>query len=776
MTTPRLLDEIKIDDGGFFQRWSRKGLIKKRTVIFGRNGSGKSTLVRHLRDKHHPESTSATTTTTETDLDILVFNEDYVHENLGGVFTGSGLSSALFVTGSVNVEIEAQIDAATRRKARVARLVAKARAIHKRRNQLLKTAHDTARDAVRELPGESGAMKAATAEKTLRDANPCTDGDEATDRRLLTTDQASIPDSVAGLPDAQVSVDLSHVGRVLSRNVAADASAALSDLTPEQRSWVEKGAELHENRDTCLLCENDLVAPRSDLLAALRTTEMLDLRADLDALQTSLQTQSNAVTELTNDLVERVKRIDTSAVDMTKIADELEAARSYLDQLSACLAAKLTQPQATIELPKLNRPTSRQFGKLLSIVKRTNDDWERQRTNLASQQQLAAARCLGRLRNTHIPRIEAARIGAATAEQRLASLKTEQEEIDSKISKLSAQRLATQDANPLARQLTIGLRNYLGHDELTVKVEIQNGAPGFALYRTSGRRAERLSDGERTAISLLHFLTSLQETDRADGLRETCVVLDDPVSSLDGQSIRNAFHFIVNSLDNGQGTDKVGQYLVFTHSEAFFGLWRDKLTDRAGKVGSFNALLRLDARQSNEGGQREPILEAFPPGAIKYRSEYYRVFDQVVVAVEQPSNFIDQGIANTARRMMESFARWKVPPATDLSDSFIRLMKQVPADAKPERFKSVLQFLQSGSHLEEIDVGTEAESVSNYRDDVIACLALMKAADPEHFEGMFRAVRTDDDGTGVSDRFKDLCDVLAIQLPPSDADSSEAAS
>ncbi|MCP4963599.1 MAG: AAA family ATPase [Actinomycetia bacterium] len=302
-----MLDEIKIDDGGFYQGWSCGGLIKKRTVIFGRNGSGKTTLVRHLRDEHHSEFTSAAAVTANTDLDVLVFNDDYVRENLGRVFTGSGLSSALFVTGSLNVEIEAEIDAATQRRDRVTGLVTQASRIFRHRGLVLKTAEDNARDAVRALPGESGAMTGATAIGRLRQANPCSDGDDVKDRRLLTTDQGSIPDSVAGLPDALVSFDPSHIEGLLSRNVASDASIALSGMTPVQRSWVEKGAELHKDRDTCLLCENDLVPPRSDLLAALRTTEMLGLRADLDAMSTGFQQQTDTIRVLIDDLVEMVK-------------------------------------------------------------------------------------------------------------------------------------------------------------------------------------------------------------------------------------------------------------------------------------------------------------------------------------------------------------------------------------------------------------------------------------------------------------------------------------
>lgn len=767
---PRLLTRLEIDDGGFYRSWSCEEVLKRRTVVFGRNGSGKSTLVRHLRNANP----SGSVIKAETDLEILVFNAEYVDEHLGGVFTGSGLSSALFVTGEVNVEIEAELKAATERRNRLDRLAFQASRILRSRQRVMKKALDTARDHVRALPGESGSMQAPKAEERLRKADPCSDDDDSKDRQTLTRDPASIPDSVDGIPDDLVNIDISEVGEVLARDVAVDASSALSSLTSEQRSWVEKGAELHEHRDTCLLCENALVPPRSELLAAMRTQELLQLRGDLERFSEALETQTNVAESLAIDLATKTKQIDTSAVDPGGVANELRAVGSYLKTLLACVAQKLSQPQERVEMPSGDQPSAPLFDQLRLIIYTQNERWEQERIDLDAQKELAAARCLGRLCVTHLPEIDKTKTGATSAQERVNSLEAERDRLDERIKEIQARRLQTDDAKPLAEQLTRDLRSYLGHNEITVRVDIEGEATGFALYRSNGHRASGLSEGERTAISLLHFITSLQESDRLSELRETCIVLDDPVSSLDGQSLRNAFHFIVNALHNEDGADKVGQYLICTHSETFFGLWRDKLTNNLGTLSESSALLRLDARQSQADGQRVPILEAFPPGAIKYRSEYYRLFDQVVVAVEQRSNFIDQGVANVARRLMESFVRWKVPNAANLTAAFIGVTRQVAEITTPERFGSVLQFLQSGSHLEEIVIDTEAESVSNYRDDVVACLALMKAADSSHFKGMFDAVRPGGKGADGDGSFDQLCEVLDSKSPLGDTSSPQA--
>ena len=81
-----------------------------------------------------------------------------------------------------------------------------------------------------------------------------------------------------------------------------------------------------------------------------------------------------------------------------------------------------------------------------------------------------------------------------------------------------------------AEELNDDLHNYVGHKEL--QLEIKDN--GYALTR-NGVPASQLSEGEITAIAVLYFLKSL--TDHRFDLANGAVVLDDPVSSLDANSL-----------------------------------------------------------------------------------------------------------------------------------------------------------------------------------------------------------------------------------------------
>jgi ATPase subunit of ABC transporter with duplicated ATPase domains len=174
--------------GAFFPKWSCEDVIRQRTVIFGRNGCGKSTLVHHLRSASQPDSVVKV----ETDLELLVSNADYVRENLAGVSTGAGLSSALFVTGSINVEIESNFEAATELRDRLDRLTLIASKTLNSRQKVLKQAQDEARDQVRSLSTGFGAIVAATAENKLREASACSSGEDLDDRWNWPTIRSSL--------------------------------------------------------------------------------------------------------------------------------------------------------------------------------------------------------------------------------------------------------------------------------------------------------------------------------------------------------------------------------------------------------------------------------------------------------------------------------------------------------------------------------------------------------------------------------------------------------
>ena len=84
---------------------------------------------------------------------------------------------------------------------------------------------------------------------------------------------------------------------------------------------------------------------------------------------------------------------------------------------------------------------------------------------------------------------------------------------------------------------------------------------GYQITR-NGQLAEHLSKGEENAIALIYFFNSFLNIDT--DIKNTIVVLDDPISSFDSNFYYNAISYI------SEKTKEAGQIFIFTHKFSEF--------------------------------------------------------------------------------------------------------------------------------------------------------------------------------------------------------------
>ena len=147
-----------------------------------------------------------------------------------------------------------------------------------------------------------------------------------------------------------------------------------------------------------------------------------------------------------------------------------------------------------------------------------------------------------------------------------------------------------------ANTFNAALRAYLGHGELQLDVR-ENG---YVIVR-EGDTDPLPSEGEKTAIALLYFLTSL----RRDGFNigESIIVLDDPVSSLDASSLFAAYGFI------REYTNLAGQLFILTHNFTFFREVREWFSKKKRRDGSRRAQFYMLDSSSGDPDRRSEIQE-----------------------------------------------------------------------------------------------------------------------------------------------------------------------
>lgn len=311
----------------------------------------------------------------------------------------------------------------------------------------------------------------------------------------------------------------------------------------------------------------------------------------------------------------------------------------------------------------------------------------------------------------------------ATASQALAAANDGRLQVEREMRELEADILAHR---PPADELNHELVAYLGHDEIQVEVE----DTGYRLVRRGGA-ATNLSEGERTAIAFLYFLKSLG--DRSFDLKHGIVVVDDPISSLDSNSIYSAFGFMKRRVCDAE------QLFVLTHNYTFLRQvrnWFKHINRRKGKSGAPARFYML--RASYVDGLRGSVIESMDPLMRDYESEYHYLFKRVVDASElQGGGPLETyyELPNLARRLLEAFLVFKVPD----EESLHARLETIDFDG-PKKTR-ILRFLDTHSHAEQISEGhDEAATLSEAPGVLRDLLELLNACDQSHFEGMKRAV------------------------------------
>jgi wobble nucleotide-excising tRNase len=297
------------------------------------------------------------------------------------------------------------------------------------------------------------------------------------------------------------------------------------------------------------------------------------------------------------------------------------------------------------------------------------------------------------------------------------------------------------DPKPLLDRLNTDLAQLLGRDDLQFAIK----GDGYQIER-NGSAAQHLSEGERNAISLLYFLCSLSShgTTAADCV----IVVDDPVSSLDGNALAGASAHLWSEL---VGKGRCGQVFLLTHNFELFRMWSNQLDHNQSHIQQVPATFEIRTKvvELSPGNfVRTPILVAWPDDLHlreHLRSEYHYLFWRVAQElVDYRSNpSIDREIEiatilpNACRRLLEGFLGFKAPEK--MGNLHYQVMHTGGGTVSRAVRTRILRFVQAYSHNQEanttVPVGRpEAVEILN------AVLEFMKEVDPQHFDGMCEAV------------------------------------
>ncbi|MCK1397099.1 AAA family ATPase [Bradyrhizobium sp. 4] len=723
--------------------------LKRFNLFYGFNGSGKSTLSRIFAALQHgkkherlPEGCTFeiemsdgakfTYPKAHTGLErrVCVFNNDFIADNLRWE---SGVASPIFYIGADQAEAAEQLKA-------LEAVLPAARAEHEGEAKLLKEREKAFNEYKRVIARtvSQHLRQAARYEATqfvgdidkLSASGPKL-GDADLDAAIATCARSEAPAKVkpVDVPFSTLLKAMEAAAQLAPRSIGSIVVKGL-DLHPQMLPWVNQGHEYHLSHDlkSCLYCGGSIADERKELLAAAFDDELSEFITELNTAAhharecvEALNIARAAIPAAAQLSAEFQPPFETAASALTVALDDI--APLLMTSLNALRERKSapTSPVA-VELPASEDIAAR--VKLLERCCEAVNVVCKQHADMVddfNEHQRKAREAIRRhfvLSSADEYEKHLSEISDATTKEEDAKAAVEKLEGD-----VVALRAKVQQHGPAADKINALIRSYLGHGELTIVAV----AEGYELHRRGALVTGAPSEGEKTAIAICYFLSTLEAEDRK--IKDLIIVIDDPVSSLDTKAMNYACGLIRNRLSNAS------QLIVLTHNQhcmnEFKKVWKGWAKAEPAKA----TLKFIDVSIPASTMSRTSSIVDLPKHLREYESEYHYLFEKVTAFEEVGSGHFDYTfmMPNVLRRVLEVFLAFKVPHNGNLSDKLKTLCGR-HHDLDQDRLHALERLSQVESHSDNLDdlIGQSSLTVEESRDANAALIHLMGTVDAAH--------------------------------------------
>jgi wobble nucleotide-excising tRNase len=736
-------------------------------LIYGWNGCGKTTLTRLFDEIASPTSTSieyeleVQDGTRFSQLDsfptqVRVFNQDYIGKNVRILESNANAISILL--GEQNKELTTQIEADERdlngdptdstKRGKVLELDGYTKKKQRKERDNETAFSDIARTIGAAIAGSSAASRTYRSPDAKRDfatiATPEILSDSDLDVQLLALKQEMLPElqkvelnAVSTDGAVRAALDLAatcftEAEALCGTTVEAETIARLAD-NPDIADWIEEGLRLHANHgsESCEYCGNVITKERLSQLARHFSESDRRLKAGIDLALAELRAVFQSVEKLSAYDSARLYQELRGPYD-SKINDLNNAKSALLLQITALGKALQDKKARTSEYVQLKMQLDP--SALITALSAVNDLIEKHNDKtrgFKALQDSAVKRIKIHYLSTIFEDVTRRIREIAEIEPDLVRRAAEIAEIRARI---ASARSAISSTHKACEQINSGLRTFLGHKELSFEPEtkVVDDESGGKIEMTvgykimhGGKPAIYLSEGEKTAIAFVYFVVHLNDGQfqKQNGI----VVVDDPVSSLDSNSLYQAFSFLKNAVRD------CGQVFVLTHNFDFLKLllnWRSGARKRdTGFYMIRNHFVGDDRRASIDEMDRE---------LKDYASEYHYLFKRLKEMQAEQNGTIMRAypVPNMARKVWDAFLLYRVPNG---QTSYAK-MEQLKTDGFDAlKLDAIYKFTNDQSHI--TGSGFDPALVPETQKVLAELFEMMQAIAPDHYAVLERATQ-----------------------------------
>lgn len=727
--------------------------FKKVNLIYGWNGCGKTTLTRLFDDLNSADP--------EGDLEyeveaadgrsferseafpqrVRVFNQHYVDANLRVLDSSTNKISILLGEGNQELLSEIRADEALLQGVlgdpSAPGLLAELKGFTEKKRRKEKENESAFTEIAKTI--SAGTTGAGLATRSYRAPDAKRDFEKLTEAALLS--EADLREGILSLRQEQLpevpplrAPFTEDFGDVLESLLSCqDAAHRLVPITVEAQvierlasnpgisAWVEEGSRIHaaHSSEACEYCGSVVPAERIKALARHFNEADQELKRELDGLVAPLRAAFSSLDKYSPpDAVHVYPELREEYVQASvALLGHVGALVEQVVALGKAVQAKKASTTEVVHLQtKIDRADFDQaLATLNAVLKRHN---ERSQDFQALKAQTSAA-----IRTHYLSTIfdavtersrQLADLGS-DLERRALEISTLQDRIAANRARISSDHRACDDINA-------ALSTFLGRQELRfVPQEVEAGLDGAGTV--TGYRimrgdvpATHLSEGERTAIAFVYFVVHLRDGqfDPATSI----IVVDDPISSLDSNSLYQAFSFLKNAVQDG------GQVFVLTHNFDFLKLllnWRSRAKKNTGYFMISNQVV---------GGVRRASIEPMDRELCDYESEYHYLFKTLKRMRQDQNGTLAQAypVPNIARKVWETFLMFRVPDGGS-PHSKANSLKEAGFDAT--KLDAIYKFTNDNSHM--TGAGFSPALVQETTKVLDELFEMMETISPDHF-------------------------------------------
>lgn len=575
-----MLTKIVMDGPATFKKRSVIETDKKVNLIYGLNATGKSTICKFLRDPTADMYRSCLLQKGN-DVELLVFNEDFIEEN----FYVSDTIKGIFSLSKENKEAEVKIAALLKKIAASVEEKDQLQTAHQRDMSRLQKELDGVTDKIFDVKRKYAggdrvleyclegvmAKKEKLVEKLLKVAKPAQQPSDTAaalqdEARLLKKSEGGAPEPT--LPKYVLGLKDYEQNPVFAKAIVGAQNSNFSDFINKLRmsDWIKKGidfVDIESDRPVaCPFCQERTIDDRviSELNAYFDKT-FEDQIANLLVIQSEYDRCANDFKEIypmTGGLFfdENIRLLED------KLRTELEANLLLIRE-------KVASPSTSVELMS-TKDTLKELGDLIDKVNQDIVNHNEKMANVGRVMKDIDRRFWSLMRWSY--------------DQSISFYQSLQEQIRDLTSAQDVKlRVLNERLSAHSIELAEAQKGTVNIDEAVTRINaelINMGITDFKIKRYSDTlyQLERpnggagsfktLSEGEKMIIALLYFCELCAGKESPDDVVQNKVaVFDDPISSLSHIYVFNVGRLLHHKFFRG---NLASQVFVFTHSLYFF--------------------------------------------------------------------------------------------------------------------------------------------------------------------------------------------------------------